>query len=68
MTAVQFRNDPERKWHPRITIFYPGAQKVSVHNKLGDEGLWVEAATIIEMANIRAQSPTPPVPRDPQIS
>lgn len=60
--AVQFRNDPQRNWHPRITYFYPKTQRVAVLNKIGDDALWIEAATIIAMAETRAQTPTPPVP------
>jgi len=56
-TAVQFRNDPERKWHPRITIFYPSEQTVAVLDRWGATPLIVEASTIIAMADIRAQSP-----------
>lgn len=58
-TAVQFRNDPERKWHPRITIFYPEQQTVAVLDRWGAEALVVEASTIIAMADVRAQSPQP---------
>jgi hypothetical protein len=60
-TAVQFRNDPQRKWIPRIIYFYPKAQKAAILNKIGDEPLWIDAATLILMANTRAQTPTPPV-------
>lgn len=61
-TAMQFRNDNERKWMPRITVFYPDAQKVAVLNRLGDpDPTWVQAETIIAMSEMRAQSPTPPV-------
>lgn len=60
--AVQFRNDAERKWMPRITVFYPDAQKVVVLCRIGDpDPTWVKAETIIAMADMRAQSPTPPV-------
>lgn len=61
-TAVRFRNDKENKWHPRVTRFYPGAQKVSVHCSIADpEPTWIEAETLVLMAQMRAQSPTPPV-------
>jgi len=60
--AVQFRNDPHRNWHPRITYFYPETQKVAVLDRFGADPIWVDAATIIAMADTRAQSPTPPVP------
>lgn len=59
--ACQFRNDPERKWLPRVIYFYPSAQKVAVLNKIGDDPLWVSASTIVEMAAMRAQSPPPPL-------
>lgn len=60
--AVQFRNDPERKWMPRIMMFYPDAQRIVVLNRIGDpDPTWVKAETIIAMAETRAQAPTPPV-------
>ena len=60
-TAVQFRNDPAKKWVPRVTCFYPSAQMVAVRTTIDDaEPTWVSAETIITMADIRAQSPQPP--------
>lgn len=59
--ALQFRNDPQRNWHPRIVIFWPKVQKVAVLEKFGDNPLVFEAATIIAMADTRAQSPDPPM-------
>jgi len=61
VAAVQFRNDPQRKWHPRLIYFYPEQQRVAVLNRFGDEPLWVNAQTLIEMAEMRAQSPTPKI-------
>ena len=59
--AVQFRNDPERKWLPRIVMFYPGAQKISVRTTIGDaEPTFINAETLVIMAEGRAQSPRPP--------
>ena len=54
-SAIRFRNDAERKWHPRITVFYPATNKVAVLDRLGDTPLWVDAATIITMAETAAQ-------------
>jgi hypothetical protein len=60
-TAVQFRNDKGKNWHPRVTVFYPGAQRVAVLSRLGDpDPTWVDAETIVAMAQMRAQTPTPP--------
>ena len=59
--AVQFRNDHEKKWLPRITMFYPGAQKVSIRTTIGDpDPTWVNAETLMTMAETRCQSPRPP--------
>jgi len=59
--AVQFRNDPAKHWMPRITSFYPEAQKVVVRCSFNDpEPTYVNAETIITMAETRAQTPTPP--------
>lgn len=61
--AVQFRNDPKKTWMPRIMSFYPEAQKVVVKCGLADpEPTYVNAETIMVMAESRAQSPTPPIP------
>lgn len=58
--ALQFRNDSNRNWVPRIIIFYPAVQKVAVFERFGDNPLLFNAATIVAMADTRAQSPTPP--------
>lgn len=61
--AVQFRNDPKKNWMPRVMSFYPDAQKVVVRCRLEDpEPTYVSAETIIVMGEMRAQSPTPPIP------
>jgi hypothetical protein len=59
--ALQFRNDPQRKWRPRCIYFYPQVQTVAVFDQLGGEPAWVSAKTILEMAEKRTQSPTPTV-------
>jgi hypothetical protein len=61
--AVQFRNDPKKNWMPRVFSFYQEAQKVAVKCSLDDsQPTYVNAETIMVMAESRAQSPTPPIP------
>lgn len=48
--AVQFRNDPQRNWHPRIVTFYPGEQRVAVSEKLGDKPMFMDVAILKAMA------------------
>lgn len=56
--AQQFRNDPERRWTPRIIEFYPTEQVVVIFDKMEDPSpTSVKAETVIAMAETRAQSP-----------
>jgi hypothetical protein len=55
--AVQFRNDPQRRWYPRLMYFYPKEQKVAVLNRMGEEPLWVEASTVITLGEMKGVPP-----------
>jgi hypothetical protein len=60
MTAVQFRNDPERNWHPRVIHYYPSLEKVTILNCIGDpKPKVIDGRIILAMAEMRAQSPQP---------
>ena len=57
-TAVRFRRDKEKNWHPRILVYFKKSRKVVILNRLKDkEPTWVDAATILAMAELKAVSP-----------
>jgi len=47
--AVQFKNDKEYNWHPRIAMFFPKAQRVCVLEKLGGKELWMDVQVLAAM-------------------
>lgn len=57
-TAVQFRRDDSRTWHPRIILYSKKSGRVAIMNRLGDrEPTWVDVQTLMAMAEMKAVSP-----------
>lgn len=59
--AIQFRNDPERRWTPRVMYFYPEVQNLAILGKIGDDPIWLSAQIILEMAKAKGKAPLPQV-------